>query len=213
MTVAAAMTYDSLVADISAYAQRTDAEFVSYIPQFIMLAEQKIARGVRNLGYVKYASGNFQIANPVFDKPARWRQTISFNFTDGLGNRIYLFPRSYDYCRSYWPEQANISQPVYYADYDYEHYFVVPTPDAGYAFELAYHERPQPLDSSNQTNWTTQYAPQLLLYGCLVEAMTFLKNSEKIQLWSGLYTTEVQGLMAEEAMRAGDDRATKRVQA
>lgn len=212
MTSAAAMTYDSLVADISAYAQRTDSDFVTYIPQFIMLAEQKIARGVRNLGYVKYVTGNFQIANPVFVKPARWRQTISFNFTDAQGNKLYLFPRSYDYCRSYWPNPANVAEPVYYADYDYEHYFVVPTPDTGYAFELAYHERPQPLDSSNQTNWTTQYAPQLLLYGCLVEAMTFLKNMEKVQFWSGFYDGEVKGLAMEEAERAGDDRATKRVQ-
>lgn len=212
MTSAAAMTYDSLTADISAYAQRTDATFLAYVPQFIMLTEQKISREVRNLGYVKYATGNFQIADPVFKKPVRWRQTISFNYTDASGNRNFLFPRSYDFSRTYWPNQSLTSAPIYYSDYDYEHYFVSPTPDKGYSFELAYHERPQPLDSSNQTNWTTQYAPQLLLYGCMVEAMTFLKNPDKMQEWMGLYEGEVSGLAAEEGQRATNDRATKRGQ-
>lgn len=209
---AAAMTYDSLVTDIIAYAERNDANFVAQVPRFIMLTEQKIARGVRNLGYLKYVTGNFPVANPTFAKPERWRQTVSFNYTNPAGKRVFIFPRSYDYCRTYWPDPAQTDLPVYYADYDYEHYFISPTPTLGYALEISYHERPQPLDTSNQTNWTTQYAPQLLLYGCMVEAMTYLKNLDKVQLWQGLYDAEVKGLAGEEAERAGDDRATKRVQ-
>lgn len=211
--MAAAMTYDSLVTDIIAYAERTDAAYETQVPRFIMLTEQKIAMEVRNLGYIKYVTGNFPVADPSFAKPARWRQTVSFNYTDPITNkRVYLYPRSYDYCRTYWPNPVLTDKPVYYADYDYEHYFISPTPAAGYALEISYHERPQPLDVTNQTNWTTQYAPQLLLYGCMVEAMTFLKNMDKVQLWQGLYNEQVKGLAGEEAERAGQDRATKRVQ-
>lgn len=211
--MAAALTYDSLVTDIIAYAERSDLAFTTQVPRFIMLTEQKIAVEVRNLGYIKYVTGNFPVADPSFAKPARWRQTVSLNYTHPTTNkRVYLFPRSYDYCRTYWPNPTQTDLPVYYADYDYEHYFISPTPAGGYAFEICYHERPQPLDVTNQTNWTTQYAPQLLLYGCMVEAQTFLKNLDKVQLWQGLYNEQVAKLAGEEAERAGEDRATKRVQ-
>jgi len=213
VTTAAAMTYDSLVTDIVTYANRSDADFANQVPRFIMLCENKLARGVRNLGYLKYATGNFPVANPTFAKPSRWRQTVSFNYTDPTGKRTFIYPRSYDFCRSYWPDPSKTDLPAYYADYDYEHYFIVPTPALGYALEISYHERPEPLSTAQQTSWTTQYAPQLLLYGCMVEAMTYLKNTEKVQLWKGLCDEEMKGLAGEEAERAGDDRATQRVQA
>ena len=38
MTVAATMTYDSLVNDIQTYLERTDQATLDKIPQFIMLA-------------------------------------------------------------------------------------------------------------------------------------------------------------------------------
>ncbi len=210
--MAAGMTYDSLVSDIQTYSERNDTDFVNQIPRFVMLAENKIAREVRNLGFIRYVNGTFNLGGTTFAKPARWRQTISFNFTNSSGDRTYLFPRSYDYCRGYWPDPTQQDAPKYYADYDYEHYFIVPTPNSAYNFELSYHERPQPLDSVNQTSWTTQYAPQLILYACMVEASTFLKNMDKVQLWQGLYQAEVTGLAGEEGVRAGDDRATTRKQ-
>ena len=210
--MASGMTYDSLVSDIQVYANRTDTYFVNQIPRFILLCENKIARGVRNLGFILPVTGNFPVANPTFAKPARWRQTVSMNYTNAAGKRVFIYPRSYDFCRQYGADQGANAPPAYYADYDYEHYFIAPTPDAGYAFEILFHQLPQPLDSTNQTNWTTQYAPQLILYGCLVEAMTFLKNVDKMQEWKALYDAEVSGLAGEEAERAGDDRATKRVQ-
>jgi hypothetical protein len=40
MTVAAVMTYDSLVDDVETYLERTDQATIAKIPTFIMLAEQ-----------------------------------------------------------------------------------------------------------------------------------------------------------------------------
>ena len=48
MTVA--MTYSSLVSDISTYAERTDAPFTAQVPSFISLAENRLAMEVRGLG-------------------------------------------------------------------------------------------------------------------------------------------------------------------
>ena len=195
------------------YANRTIGAFANQVPRFIMLAENKIARGVRNLGYIVPATGNFAVNDPSFEKPARWRQTVSFNYTNAAGKRVFIYPRSYDFCRQYAADQGSNAPPAYYGDYDYAHYYVAPTPDSGYAFELVYHERPEPLSESNQTNWTTQYAPatdpRTVAWS---RAMTFLKNLDKVSEWQSLYDAEVKGLAGEEAERAGDDRATKRVQ-
>ena len=77
MTVAAVMTYDSLVEDISSYLERTDTATLEKIPQFIMLAEQVIAAELKFLGNLTVATSNMVTGEPVIDKPARWRKTVS----------------------------------------------------------------------------------------------------------------------------------------
>ena len=97
--------------------------------------------------------------------------------------------------------------PLYYADYDYTHWLVAPTPAQNYVFEVLYYERIQPLDSSNQTNWFTIYAPQALLYGSLLQAMPFLKNDERIPMWQAQYDLIMQTLKQEDIQRIGDRQA------
>ena len=72
---------------------------------------------------------------------------------------------------------------------------------------MLYYERIQPLDSSNQTNWFTIYAPQALLYGTLLQAMPFLKNDERTPLWQAQYDQIMQTLMAEDKLRMADRQA------
>lgn len=203
--MAEALTYSSLLTDVQTYCERTDAPFVTQIPRLVMLAENRLASEVRGLGLQRYVTGNLN--GNQFAKPERWRETISFNITSGT-ERVFLQQRSYDYCRAFAPDPALTGQPRYYADYGYEHMLVVPTPASSYAFEIAYYERPEPLGDTNQTNWTTQYAPQLLLYATLLEAQPFLKRQELMQVWQGLYDRALQGLAQETTRRVGGDRAS-----
>lgn len=203
--MAEAMTYTSLISDVQIYVDRTDEPFVSQIPRFVMLAENRLASEVRGLGVQQYVTGNLN--GNTLAKPARWRETISFNFTNGAGERVFLYPRTYDYCRAFWPDPEVTDLPRYYADYAYEHFLIVPTPSTGAAFELAYYERPEPLSDSNQTSWFTQYAPQLLLYATLLEAQPFLKRPERIAEFQALYDRALQGVAQESSRRIGADRA------
>jgi hypothetical protein len=84
---------------------------------------------------------------------------------------------------------------------------VAPTPTLAYSFEVLYYERVQPLDSTNQTNWFTVYAPQALLYGSLLQAMPFLKNDERTPIWQAQYDAIIQTLMAEDKLRIADRQA------
>ena len=68
-------------------------------------------------------------------------------------------------------------------------------------------ERVQPLDSTNQTNWFTVYAPQALLYGSLLQAMPYLKNDERIPMWQQQYDLIINTLKQEDILRTGDRQA------
>jgi hypothetical protein len=206
MTTAAVMTYSSLVADISSYLERTDQATLEKIPTFIMLAEQVIAAEIKFLGNLTPMQSNYVTGQAVVDKPARWHKTVSMNVTVG-GVRQPVFLRKYEYLREYWPNPTQTDPPRFYADYDYTHWLIAPTPDDDYAFEVLYYERIQPLDSSNQTNWFTIYAPQALLYGSLLQAMPFLKNDERIPMWQAQYDKIMQVLKAEDIQRMGDRQA------
>jgi len=141
-------------------------------------------------------------------RSGRWRRTKNFGLIVGAERR-YLYTRSYEFLRSYWPDPAQVDVPYYYADYDYEHFLIAPTPDLQYQFEIQYYETPEQLSLTNQTNWTTQYAPQLLLYAALMEAMPFLKTSERIPEFQGLYDRAIQGITKEDQMRVVDNAGTR----
>jgi len=202
----AAMTYDSLLQDLQDYCERDDNPFLAQLPRFVMMAENRIASESKPFGFMRTVSGN--LSQNVLAKPVRWRKTKSFSLLVGA-DRKYLYERGYEYVRSYWPNSTLTGEPYYYCDYDYEHFFIAPTPDMNYMFELQYYERPEPLSASNQTNWLTQYAPQILLYACLMEAMPFLKTSERIQEFQGLYTQALSAIIKEDGERASDSTLTR----
>lgn len=209
--MAATMTYSQLVEDVKQYAERFDQPFITQIPRFIALAENRIASEVRGLGYVRFVTGQFNVADAVVPKPARWRETSSWFYTKN-GEVTFLKQRGYSYARAYWPDLSQTGDPVYYSDYDYEHLLVVPPPGGPLQFELAYFERPLPLSDSNQTNWTTQYAPQLLLYAALMEAQPFLKRPERTAEFQALYDRAASAVMNESQRRLGGDQTLVRTE-
>jgi hypothetical protein len=206
MTTAAVMTYDSLVADVSSYLERTDTATLEKIPTFIMLAEQIIASQIKFLGNLTPMQSTMTATQSVIDKPARWHKTVSMNVVVA-GKRQPVLLRKYEYLREYWPDATQTDVPAYYADYDYTHWLVAPTPAQNYVFEVLYYERVQPLDSSNQTNWFTIYAPQAMLYGSLMQAMPFLKNDSRMPMWQANYDAIMQTLKQEDVQRIGDRQA------
>lgn len=206
MATAAVMTYDSLVSDIQSYLERTDTATIEKIPTFIMLAEQVIASQIKFLGNLTVNTSNMTASQPIINKPARWHKTVSMNVTVA-GKRYPVLLRKYEYLREYAPDPADTGVPKYYADYDYTHWLVAPTPADDYAFEVLYYERVQPLDSSNQTNWFTIYAPQALLYGSLLQSMPYLKNDDRMAMWQQQYDLIINTLKAEDVVRVADRQA------
>jgi len=215
--MATAMTFTTLKQDVQRYLERgntlaSDPIVFEQIPRLINLAERRIARELKIEGFINVVTGTLSAGQSVYPKPDRWRDTVSMSIGTGatLDNRKVLFARVYEYLRSYWPNALETDTPLFYSDYDYSHWLIAPTPDAEYPFEILYYELPPLLDESVQTNWITEYAPQLLLYGTLVEATPFLKNDERIPVWQSMYDRAAAMLNGEDLAKILDRSAVRK---
>lgn len=206
------LTYDNLYSLLQTYLERTDSALVDQIPTFILLAQVRISREVKQLGTRQVVNATFSGSTSVVQKPSDWRETISINYGTGTSSntRNTILPRGYEYCRSFWPDPTQTSSEVkYYSDYNYNYWLVVPTPNSSYPFEVMYYSTLKPIDDTTQTNWVTQYAPDLLLYACLLETAPFLKVDERIQTWQMLYDRALAAVNGEADART-EDGATLR---
>ena len=197
------LTYDSLTSLVLQYLERSDPAVVEFIPTAITLAEFEIAENIKTLGQMEVVGATMGIGNPVIQKPARWRKTVSMTVTTAEGKQP-VFLRKLEYLNSYWPDVTATGTPLFYADYDYEHWFIAPTPNSAYFFEALCYTRLQPLDSSNQTNWLTQNAPNAMLFGTLKQTAPFLKDDARLAVWTGLFDNALVALKTEDQLRVGD---------
>ena len=203
------MTYDSLLVDVRRYLERgftqeSDQIVYDQLPRLITLGERRIARELKIQGFIRAVSTPLSSGVAVYMKPDRWRDTISMT-VDGTP----IFARSYEYLRNYWPDEAETGSPQFYADYDYQHWIITPTPATAQTLEILYYEQPRLLDEEFQTNWLTEYAPDLLIYATLLEATPFLKNDERVQLWQGMYDRAAQAISGEDMKRIMDRSAAR----
>jgi len=209
--MATTTTFTTLQDDVKRYLERgktyaSDPVVYDQIPRLINLAERRCALELKIEGFINVVSFAFIPGQSVYAKPDRWKGTVSINFGGGDDHttRTPIFPRAYEYIRSYWPDESQRAEPGFYADYNYSNWLFGPTPDAAYPAEALYYEQPQLLDDENQSNWLTQYAPQLLLYATLLETTPFLKNDERIATWQALYDRAAAMFNGEDLARVID---------
>lgn len=207
-----ATTYDSLLEDLRRYLERgfteqSDEIVWTQLPRLITLAERRIATEGKFLGFIRAVTMNFQIGVATYQKPELWRDTVSVRTTGANGAAILA--RSFEYIRNYWPDTSATAPVEFYADYNYTHWLFGPTPDTTAEVEILYYEQPQFLTEANQTNWLTQYAPQLLLYGALLEATPFLKNDSRIPVWQAAFDRAMQAMSTQDSERITDRTAVR----
>jgi len=200
------LTYDNLVNLVQQYLERTDAAVVNFIPTAITMAEFEIAQEIKTLGQLQVVDSNMNIGSAVIAKPARWRKTVSMTLAVS-GVKQPMFVRKLEYLNNYATSATATGVPLYYADYDYDHWFVAPTPDQAYAFEALVYTRLQPLASDNQTNWLTQNAPNAMLFGTLKQTAPFLKDDARLAVWKGMFDEALAALKTEDTLRIADRSA------
>lgn len=211
-----ATTYTSLNAQIANELQRDDLTL--RIPEFIDSAERRIARECRPRGFEVYVSSTFTAGSggAIIDQPERLVTMISFHVLSNAagtasGNiRTDVFRRAYSFVRFYGRDQTVMGLPKYFADMGQDQMIVAPSPAVAYPFEMGYYQRLAPLSVSNETNWLTENAPDLLLYASLLASAPFLKDDDRVPTWKEFYSDYAAALNATENVFETSDATTPR---
>jgi hypothetical protein len=193
--------YTSLVEDILKYIERgsapSDGILTSTIPTIVRNAEDRISKDLMISRQARVVNYTIQNGDSVILKPSDWIDNISFSVT--VENRARnLKMRSLEYVNTLY-QSSQSGSPLYYANYDATHWLIAPAANLDYQSVIKYHAIPQRLSPSNQTNWATQFIPNLLLKACLAEASLFMKNTEDY----ALFTQEYKDLVPTEIARDG----------
>jgi hypothetical protein len=216
------MTYTELITSIQTYTENTfptttlaDGTVVSSTTQlnrFIEQAEQRIYNTVQFPSLRKNVQGSVTSANKYLSAPNDFLSTYSLAVVDASGNFEYLLNKDVNFIRQAYPNPTtDTGIPKYYALFGptvntstitNELSFIVgPTPDTTYTVELHYYYYPESITtaSSGQT-WLGDNFDTVLLYGCLVEAYTYMKGEQDIMMFYDAKYKEALAL----AKRLGD---------
>ena len=193
-------TYSDLQTAVANWLNRTD--LTSIIPDFITLAEGKIARDLRIRKQVTNTSLSTVAGTQTVTLPSDFleMENISLTNTTPPAALSVVTPEIMD--RKY-PNGYTTGQPVVYAIVADTIQFG-PTPDAVYTVSLDYYQRFTAL-STTPTNWLLTNYPSIYLFGALAEGASYLMNDQASAMWTQRYAQECDSLQAmdDQAVRSG----------
>lgn len=175
-----AVTYTSLVQLIQNYTENTESSFVSYIPTFVQLAEQRIYNAVQIPALRKNQLGTATINIKYLTLPSDWLATFSLSVIDpSTSVQEYLLNKDVEYIREAFPYPASSGKPTHYAQFDVNSLILGPTPDQSYQVELHYYYYPESIVTAN-TSWLGTNFDTVLIYGTLREAYIYMKGDQDL---------------------------------
>jgi hypothetical protein len=222
------MNYTQLTAAICDYTQNFDQDFVDNIPVFVQQAEQRIYNTVQFPSLRKNVTGVTTTNNKYLSAPSDFLAVYSLAVIDSTGAYEYLLNKDVNFIRQAYPTPTSTGIPKYYALFGPSttndanpiitnelSLILGPTPAAVYSVELHYYYYPESISvaASGQT-WLGDNFDSVLLYGALVEAITFMKGeADMVQLYNTKYTEALalakrlgDGMERQDAYRSGQYR-------
>jgi hypothetical protein len=188
--------YTSLQAAVTEYLARDqDTTLMARIPTFIQLTEAKFNRQlfVRQMEQRATAVADISTSEPEFiSLPSDFQSMRRVRLSSVTGKPCLQFKSGiqmdeYRFCIS-----DIAAQPRYFTVFGDE-IELAPTPDQNYTIEMVYRQNIPPL-ASNGDNWLLASAPDLYLYGALLESAPYIKEDGRIQTWGLGFTTALNDL-------------------
>jgi hypothetical protein len=208
------LNYSALLAAVQNYTENTESSFVSLIPTFVQLAEERIYNSVQINSLRKNQLGSFTINNKYLTLPTDWLSTYSLAVIDPVTNaQTYLLQKDPEFIRESFPDPDTTGVPLYYGQFDVETLIVGPTPNASYGAEIHYYYYPESIVTAG-TTWLGNNFSDVLLYGTLREAYLYMKGEQDlITMYESKYNEGLQllrslseGINRRDAYRIGMSR-------
>ena len=220
------MTYTELVAAIQSYTENqfpattlADGSTVSSTTQINTLIEQAEQRIYNSVQFPSIRKNQYSLItanNKYVSLPNDFLAVYSLALVTGVtganldtGTYEYLLNKDANFIRQAYPTPNSTGVPKYYALFgptivssaitNELSLILGPTPDAAYYVELHYFYYPESITTAG-TSWLGDNFDSVLLYGSLVEAMTYMKGETDMVT---LYNTKYNEALAL-AKRLGD---------
>lgn len=187
-------TYTELKASVADWLNRTD--LTNVIPDFISLAEAQIERTLRTRQMIVRATASINTEYSAVPDDFLETKSIKLN-TNPVTALVFESIDALDSLKS--TTYISPGRPGYFGIVGGQ-IRVLPVPDSTYTAELIYYAKLSKLSSSVATNWLLTQAPDVYLYGSLMQAAPYLKDDSRVPVWAAIYT---RGL---EELQIADDR-------
>jgi hypothetical protein len=212
------MNYSELLDNVRNYTEVTsDVLSNTVVNVFLINIENQIERLLDSDAQRRYATTTFEANNAFLDVSGpeggfRFARGLQIHATDGT--ITWMEQRDTTFIDEYAVERSTTDvnftgQPKYWANWDATTLIVAPTPNVAYTVEMWYDETAERLGNGAGTTSTTTFisnnAPEVLLYGTLSEAFSYLKNDKDMQLYTQKFQTALQAFANEQMGRKRRD--------
>jgi len=170
-------SFTTLKSAISNWLDRDDLS--DQLPDFISLNEALFNRVLRIRPMETIVTDTTVSGTKAYDLPTGYVQMREIHLdTTPVTSLQYISP---EMLYRVWAGSSS-GKPDSYSIIGDKIYFG-PTPDSAYNYTMTYYKTFDALSDSNTTNWVILNAPDVYLYGALLQAEPFLQNDQRIPVW------------------------------
>jgi hypothetical protein len=185
-------SYSTLVTAVTEWlAREEDTTLVARIPTFIQLTEAKLNRElfVRQMENRATTSVDTGSTEPEFISLPDDFQSMRRVRLSGVSGKPRLDFKSQTQMDEYRTSIGDATgQPRFFTVFGTE-MELCPTPDDDYEIEMVYRQNLPALTSTNTSNWLIELAPDLYLYGALLESAPYIKEDGRAQTWGNAFSS------------------------
>ena len=171
-------TYDELKTAVANWLDRDD--LTARIPEFISLAEARFNRALRLRSMETKQTASTVASQRNYALPTNYIQMRNFQVNQSpIVTLSYVTPEIYD---RLWGG-SQVGTPSFYTIIGDE-IQLGPIPGSVMTLEMLFYKKFESLSGTVATNWLLTNAPDIYLYGSMLEAEPFIMNDERVALWS-----------------------------
>jgi hypothetical protein len=208
-------TYDQLKTAIQDYTENDESSFVTNLPLFIRIAEERILKNVQLSMFRKNATASTTASNKYLACPGDFLAPFSLSLAGTDGDKFFIDFKDPSFLQTYTPDSTTTGSPRYYAVFDVDNFILAPTPNTTFTAELHYFYRPASLTagSGSGTTWLSENAEMAMLYGALIEAYIYMKGEQDVMaMYNKRFEESLIGIkMLGEAKETTDEYRTGKV--
>ena len=184
-------SYSELRSSIADWLNRGDLTAV--IPDFISLAEAQMERRLPTQKMVKRANATIDTPFSAIPSDLLSVKSLVLTSTAPVQPLVFLTEDELD-AKKY--TYRSTGKPLYFALVGNQ-IEVLPAPDTGYTVEITYVATLPKLSDSNTSNWVLARHPDVYLYGSLLQAAPYLRDDERVGLWSSQYQSAIEDMLVQ----------------